>query len=97
MIRSLSRRGTIGAVAALSAFTLVGIGAPAAHPQEDPTGSIADSGLLRPGSVGEWTAASVDLASFSVTDPVGSVTMLWDSVRCFMTVPGIGPEDNCWF
>lgn len=97
MTRSLSRRGATGAVAALSALTLVGIGAPAAHAQEDPTGSIADSGLLRPGSVGEWATASVDLAALSVSDPVGSVTMLWESVRCFIVLPGDGPEDNCWY
>lgn len=92
MSRSSIRRG---ATCALAALALAGVGAPAAHAQAEP--GAVDAASVSPGSVGEWAAASVSLSADAVTDPVGSATMLWESARCFIVLPGDGHEDNCWY
>lgn len=92
MSRSTIRRG---ATCTLAALALAGVGAPVAHAQEEP--GAVDAASVSPGSVGEWAAASVSLSADAVTDPVGSATMLWESARCFIVLPGDGHEDNCWY
>lgn len=93
-----------GATCSLAALALAVGGTPLAHAQGGAAAGSVDASSVSPdslgervGSVGEWAAASVSLSADAVTDPVGSATMLWESVRCFIVLPSDGPEDNCWY
>lgn len=97
MHRTTIRRGAMSAAAALAFATLA---APIAHADvatNDATNTVG--GISQ--SLGNVDAASVEtsleFAALPITDPVGSIEMGWESFRCFVPLPGDGPEDNCWY
>lgn len=103
MDRTLISRVTTCAAATLAC---VAIATPTAHADvgtkyaepagievDNPADLLASVGDMSPGEV---AATSVENTQ-SLTNPVSSLAMAWDGIRCFMTTPGADGEDNCWF
>lgn len=100
------RRGVTCAAAALA---FAAMAAPAAQADvatdyaapdvievDDPTDLLASVEDWSPAGLVGIAAASIENTE-SLSNPVGSLEIAWDGIRCFGTTPGVDGEDNCWF